>query len=147
MGFFEFLDEAKKTLGNNVKRFKNEKFMKAISAMCALVAFADGSVDAVEKQKMVGFIIRSEDLKVFKVSEIITEFNKHIDNLEFDVGVGEAEALKVIKAIKGDADACKSLILVGCAIGRSDDNFDEDEKNVVRKVCKELDLKPSDFSL
>ncbi|WP_364144415.1 TerB family tellurite resistance protein [Paenibacillus sp. LPE1-1-1.1] len=42
---------------------------------CAIVAAAYGKIDSNEKQKMTGYMSRSEDLKVFDMSDVITRFN------------------------------------------------------------------------
>ncbi len=50
--FKNWLQGTKKNLSDQVKKFKNKDFMDAVVAGCAVVAAADGSIDAAEKQKM-----------------------------------------------------------------------------------------------
>lgn len=146
MGFIDWAKEQAGTLIDEVKKFKNQDFLEAITAACALVAAADGTIDSSEKQKMAGYVQRSEELKVFDVSKVITAFNKYIDSLEFDVSIGKFNCLKAIKKIS-EPDAKGILVRVACAIGAADGDFDDDEKEVVREICKELKLQPADFSL
>lgn len=46
-----FFDNAKNSLTDSVKRFKNKDFLDAVIAGCALVAYADGHIDSAEKQR------------------------------------------------------------------------------------------------
>ncbi len=147
MSVLDWLQQQTTNLGESVKRFKNKEFMEAVVAGCALVAAADGHIDASEKQKMAGFIHRSEELKVFDMSKVIQSFNKFAEGLEFDHIIGKGEALRVIGKIKKNEEAARLLIRVCCAIGAADGNFDDDEKATVREICKELNLDPGDFQL
>ncbi|QDX95730.1 Tellurite resistance TerB [Brevibacillus laterosporus] len=135
------------TLGEAVKKFKNKNFLEAIAAGCALVAAADGKIESSEKQKMVGYISRNDELKVFKVSEVIDVFNKHTENFEFDHMVGKMEALKVIGAFKNNPEVARVIVSVCCAIGAADGDFDQQEKEVVREICQALNLNSADFQL
>ncbi len=150
MGFSQvkdWLNQQKTSLSESITRFKNKEFMDAVVASCALVAAADGGVSSAEKQKMAGFIERTEELKVFDMKEVIKSFNKHTDGFEFDPLIGKGEALKTIGKIKKNQEAGRLLIRVCCAIGMADGDFDEKEKAVVREICTELGLPASEFGL
>ena len=139
--------EARTRLTAEVSKFKNKTFMEATVAACAMVAAADGTVSSDEKQKMAGFIRNSDELKHFSMTEVIAFFEKVVGNFDFDAEIGRAEALKVIGRLRGNEEQARVMVRVACAIGASDGSFDEGEKAVVRTVCKELGLNPSDFDL
>jgi tellurite resistance protein TerB len=148
------LDEVKKwtksqasSLTDGVKRFKNKSFMEATVAGCAMVAFADGQIKPEEKTKMAGFIERNDALNVFDMSQVITAFERYIKGFEFDITIGKGEALKSIGKIKKNSEEARLLVRVCCAIGTADGDFDEDEKRIVREICQELSLSPSEFGL
>ena len=151
MSFFDSLKEkvgeARAKLATEVGKFKNREFMEACVAGCGLVAAADGSIDSSEKQKMMKFIQQSDELKVFETKDVIAVFNKVTENFEFDSEIGKAEALKMIGKLRSKPDAARLMVRVCCAIGNSDGSFDEKEKQVVREVCKDLDLPASDFPI
>ncbi|MGC5326398.1 tellurite resistance TerB family protein [Brevibacillus sp. SYSU BS000544] len=147
MNVKNFFNKTGSTLLDAVKKFKNKNFMEAIVAGCALVAAADGQISSEEKQKMSGYIGRSEELKVFDMNEVITSFNKFVGNFEFDHGVGKAEALKVIGKFKDNSEVARVIVSVCCAIGAADGDFDSKEKEVVRDICRTLNLNPADFQL
>lgn len=140
-------NEARTRLTAEVSKFKNRTFMEATVAACAMVAAADGTISAEEKQKMAGFIRNSDELKVFEMPAVIAFFEKVTGNFDFDADIGKAEALKVIGRLRGNEEQARVMVRVACAIGASDGNFDDGEKAVVRDVCKELGLNPADFDL
>lgn len=140
-------NEARSRLTAEVSKFKNRTFMEATVAACALVAAADGTISAQEKQKMAGFMRNSDELKHFAMPDVIAFFEKVVGNFDFDAAIGKAEALKVIGRLRGNEEQARVMVRVACAIGASDGSFDEAEKAVIRTVCLELGLKPADFDL
>ncbi|QEW06410.1 tellurite resistance TerB family protein [Nitrincola iocasae] len=143
----ENIAKARANLTAEVSKFKNKDFMEAVVSGCALVAAADGSVDASEKQKMAGFLERSDELKHFDIRQVIEVFNKSVGDFEFDQAIGKANALKAIGKVRGKDDQARVLVRVVCAIGAADGDFDEDEKAVVREIAQELGLNPAEFDL
>ncbi|PPQ34826.1 tellurite resistance protein TerB [Rhodoblastus acidophilus] len=139
--------EASKKFRDEVAKFKNREFLEATVAGCALVASADGSISSEEKKKMLGFIQASDELKVFKVEDVIAVFNQITAKFEFDADIGKIEALKVIGRLKSNAAAARTMVRVCCVIGASDGTFDDSEKAIVRSICDELGLNPSEFGL
>ncbi|MEL6236020.1 MAG: tellurite resistance TerB family protein [Pseudomonadota bacterium] len=139
--------KARQALADNVAQYRNRDFMEAVVAGCAIVAAADGSVTSEEKQKMMGFIQTSDELKVFKTDDVIKSFNDIIGKFDFDVTIGRGEALKKIAKIKSKEGAGQLLVRVCCAIGAADGDFDDDEKRAVAEICRELGLNPADFDL
>lgn len=140
-------NEARTRLTAEVSKFKNRTFMEATVAACAMVAAADGTISAEEKQKMAGFIRNSDELKHFSMTDVIAFFEKVVGNFDFDADIGKAEALKVIGRLRGNEEQARVMVRVACAIGASDGDFDPNERSVVRDICKELGLDPSDFDL
>lgn len=132
-------------LANQVTRFKNRKFMEGTVAVCAFIAAASNGVSSEEKQKMIGFIKNSDELKVFDTDEVITFFQKIVSGFEFDADIGKGEALKYIVALKDDAGAVQLALRVGVAVAKSDGDFDQDEQAAVKEICLALGLNPLDF--
>lgn len=147
MSFFNWAKEQRTNLQESISRFKNKEFMDAVVAGCALVAASDGTIDSSEKQKMAGFIGRSEELRVFDMNQVINRFNHFVSGFEFDSVIGKGEALKALGKLKKDPEASRLLIRVCCAIGAADGNFDENEKQTVREMCEYLGLSSSEFQL
>ncbi|MGH0004833.1 tellurite resistance TerB family protein [Pseudovibrio ascidiaceicola] len=149
--FFERLRakgaSARAALSAEVSKFRNQTFLDAVIAACAMIAAADGNVSSDEKQKMVAFLKRSDELKHFDTTKVIASFNKFIEGFEFDQIIGRGEALKAIAQLKGKDDQARLLVRVACAIGASDGDFDDDEKATVRDICKELNLDAQEFGV
>jgi len=146
-GVKDWLKRQQNNVSESITRFKNKDFMEAVVAGCALVAAADGDISTEEKQKMAGFISRSDELKVFDMHLVIERFNAQIESFEFDHSIGKAHALKAIGRIKSNPEAGRLLVRVCCAIGMADGDFDADEQAVVREICTELGLPAEEFGL
>jgi tellurite resistance protein TerB len=142
-----WLNQQKTTVQESITRFKNKTFLDAVVAGCALVASADGKIDASEKQKMAGFIQRSEELKVFDMQEVILRFNQITSSFDFDFIIGKATALQIVGKLKHNQEAARLLVRVCCAVGLADGNFGADEKAVIIEICHELNLNPQEFDL
>lgn len=141
------LKSGRSALSNQVSKFKNREFLDAVTSGCAMVAAADGEISSEEKKKMIKFIGLSEELKIFDSNEAVTGFTRAADLLEFDFDVGCDAALKVISKLRGKPDAAKILVRLCCVIGASDGNFDDGEKKIVSRICREVGLDPADFAL
>lgn len=138
---------ARARMSEEVTKYRNRDFMDAIVAGCAIVSAADGNVSSDEKQKMVGYMQASDELKVFKTADIIASFNDVTSKFDFDAAIGRAEALKKIAKIKGKDGADRLLVRVCCAIGAADGDFDAQERAAVVLICNELGLAPAEFDL
>ncbi|ADE16046.1 Tellurite resistance TerB [Nitrosococcus halophilus Nc 4] len=140
-------DEVSTNLKNEVTKIKNRDFLEGVVAGCALVAYADGVVKPEEKQKMMGFLKTSDVLSVFDTGDVIKLFEKFSDQFEFDLAIGEANALQAVSKVKKREGEARLLVRVCCAIGASDGDFDNSERKMVSKICSELGLNPADFDL
>ncbi|MFK7862189.1 MAG: tellurite resistance TerB family protein [Granulosicoccus sp.] len=121
--------------------------MEAVVNGCVLVAAADGSIEAAEKQKMAGFIERSDELKHFGVGEVIDVFQKAAAVYESDNVLGKACALEKIRKIKANEEQARLLVRVVSAIGAADGDFDTQEKEMVSEIAQALGLNPADFNI
>lgn len=140
-------NEVSTNLKSEVTKFQNKTFLESVVAGCVLVAYADGVVRPEEKQKMMGFLRNNEVLSAFSSDEVIALFDKYAKQFEFDYQIGQANALQGIAKIKDKPDQARLMVRVCCVIGAADGNFDDNEKEAVRKICAELNLNPKDFDL
>lgn len=149
-----FVDKIKSTLESGrdelvkqVGRFKNKKFMQATVSICAYVAMASDGVSSEEKQKMVGFLKTSDELKVFDTSEVIEFFNKLVANYDFDIEIGKGEAMKYIVTLKNQPEAAQLAVRVGIAVAKSDGDFDSQEQQAIKDIINALGLQLQTFDL
>ena len=150
MSFSNFLSQLKtkaSELKTEALKYKNKDFLNAAMAGCALVAMADGSVSAEEKQKMIKFIESNDALSVFTTSDVIKAFQDYVGQLEFDKDIGEAKAYQALLKMKSNEGAARLLVRMVIAVAASDGNFDANEKAVASKIVKELGMSPEEFEL
>jgi tellurite resistance protein TerB len=150
MSFENFLSQLK-SKANELKtealKFKNKEFLNAAMAGSALIAMADGSISAEEKQKMIKFIESNDALSIFSTSDVIKAFQDFVGQLEFDKDIGEAKAYEALGKMKSNAQASRLLVRMIIAIASADGNFDATEKRIASKIAKELAIDPAEFEL
>ena len=129
------------------KDFKSGAFRDATMAMCALIAAADGSVDAEERRKVAALISQNEVLQNFPADQLLQIFNDDVDKLMRDFDFGKVSILQEIAKVRKKQDEARAVIQIGIIIGSADGKFDEDEKKVVREACHTLNLPTAEFDL
>lgn len=139
--------ELRKQAGESLKRFQNQKMLDALTAGCAWLASADGTISGEEKRKMLNFMQVSPEMKVFDTKKVLASFNPVVEIFESDYEFGRIEAVSRITKIKADPAAANTLVRLVCIIGASDGNFDADEKKVVREICGVVGLDPAHFDV
>ncbi|MEE4355455.1 MAG: TerB family tellurite resistance protein [Desulfococcaceae bacterium] len=132
---------------DNLKKVKSRYYMEAIAAGCAMVAFADGIVRPEEVDKLLEYVRMDENLKVFESLEIIETFEQYIQQFGFDFQIGKEMALKAIRKVDRNTEEARLLILVCCAIGSADGEFDNNQRLVVREICRVLGMDHRRFQL
>lgn len=151
MGFFDQLKTQAASMSANLQtqvgKFKNKEFADGTMAMCALIAAADGSIDASERQKTTALIVSNETLKIFEASELKTKFDFYCNKLSADFDFGRIEAIQAIGKLKSKPDQARAVIQIGIIIGGADGNFDANEKKAVRDACLAVGISPSDFDV
>lgn len=126
---------------DSMKKFANQEFLEATLAACALVTAADGKIEAAEKEKTLGAIQNTEELKLFDTSVVAKIFNQHLGKLEFDFDMGLSDLIKVIKkGVDGDYEKAERIVVISAIIAKSDDTIDGKEKDVIIRIAKELSV-------
>ena len=150
MSFDSFLSQLKNKaneLKTEALKFKNKDFLNAAMVGSALIAMADGSITATEKQKMIKFIENNDALSVFTTSDVIKAFQDFVGQLEFDQDIGEAKAYQALGKMKSNTEASRLLVRMIISIASSDGVFDFSEKKIAVKIAKELGVNPAEFEL
>lgn len=147
MGFFDALKSKFDDLSNQVTKFQNQDFLEAAVASAIAVSAADGTIDAEEKQKLAKFISMHATMKLFAPTDVVRNINKYVDLFEFDNAMGMQEVLKAVGKLANKEDQARTMVLLACAIGGADGDFDDSEKAVVRKLCAATGLNSRDFNV
>ncbi|MEV8318535.1 TerB family tellurite resistance protein [Streptomyces sp. NPDC059900] len=151
MALWDRVKESASTMQTQLMAKKNDlksgAFRDSSMAMCALVAAADGTIDASERQRVAQLIATNEVLQNFPADELRRRFDTYLDKLTADFDFGKVSLLQeVAKAKKKPAEA-RAVIQIGIVIGGADGDFDPTERAVVREACFALDLPPHEFDL
>ncbi|MEU9731688.1 TerB family tellurite resistance protein [Streptomyces sp. NPDC048002] len=137
----------KNQLGSIKTELKSGAYRDASMAMCALVAAADGQVDASEIQQMESMILGNEVLQNFPPEQLRQRFHKHVDQLTRNFAHGKAEALQdIAKAAKKPTEA-RAVVQTGMVIAGADGHFSQAEVMVLHEACAALGLSPAEFQL
>lgn len=128
-------------------QFKSKEFANASMAMCALIAAADGKIDAAERQKTSSLISSNDVLAVFPPDELRQKFDWYCDKLQKDFAFGKVEAVATIAKLKDKPDQGRAVIQIGIIIGGADGDFDADERQAVKDACFAVGIAPSEFDL
>ena len=151
MAFFDQLKSRTQEMSSQLKtkagQFKSKEFANGSMAMCALIAAADGSVDASERQKTAGLIMSNDVLSIFPPEELKQKFDFYCDKLSRDYDFGKVEAIATIAKLKSKQDQARAVIQIGIIVGGADGTFDEDEKKAVKEDCFAVGIPPAEFDL
>ena len=145
-----FLNSLKSLMGgvnDQVAKIKNKDFLPAAVGSAIAVSAADGTIDSAEKAKLAKFVTMHPTLKLFDSSAVGAEVSKFIGLFEFDNSIGMMEEEKALVKLHGNQEQGKTAVLLPCAIGGEDGDFDETEKAVVRKLAGFAGLNASEFNL
>ncbi|MFJ5712983.1 TerD family protein [Neobacillus sp. NPDC093127] len=143
--YAEWANNQKRKAQDVFNRYKSQDVLEAVVAGCALVAMADGYLDASERQKMMEFVHQSEELRVFDTNKVIQKFNLFVARIENDRMMGRAEAFRALGKIRTKPEIARLVARYCIAIGYADGNFDNNEKQMVADICRELGLNPAEF--
>jgi tellurite resistance protein len=142
-----FLHAAKAALATELERFRNRRFLDATMAASALVALADGEINITELNIIDQALDTVHELNIYDPHEAVDIYRDYIDGLQKAPAATRGKALDAVAKITGDARAAHILVRVCIAIGKSDEDFSEAEKNTVRDLCRTLDIDPAEFEL
>ncbi|MGW0737172.1 tellurite resistance TerB family protein [Streptomyces sp. NPDC002851] len=151
MGLFDRFKESAAQMQTQLLAKKNDlksgAFRDASMAICALVAAADGSIDASERQKVAQLIATNEVLQNFDADDLRRRFEANCDKLTADFDFGKVSVMQEIAKAKKKPAEARAVVQIGIVIGGADGDFDKDEQQVVREACYALDLPPHEFDL
>ena len=90
-----------------------EDLMEAMIAACAVIAFADGSLDITERRRIFTLFQTDPTFAGFSHADVAREFTRHKMAFEEDPATARREALITIRSLKATAPEVK-LVLDAC---------------------------------
>lgn len=145
--FGKIFNNVKNSVLGNVKKYANKDFLDAVVSSCALVAMADGEATSDEKAKMLGYIQRNKELKMFNMSDVKSRFTYFVDSIEFDNMLGKKECMDSILKIRQDSEECFTCVALALAIAKSDGNLDKDEIAIVKDIASKLGVSTRELGI
>lgn len=143
----QLVNTLKSQLTSLKAELKSGAFRDASMAMCALVAAADGHVDAAERQHVESLILTNDVLQNFPADQLRQRFNKHADQLSANFLLGKAGVMQEIaKAAKKPTEA-RAVVQTGIVIAGADGYVEPAELEVIREACAALGLSPTEFGI
>jgi len=121
--------------------------MDALVAACALVAQADGWVTPDERKQMIDRLRRSPSVVVFGVDEVILAFEALNRRFERDLDDGEATAEVAVTRLRGQSELSRMVVETACSVAEADGGFDAEEREVILRLCRLLDIDPAHYDL
>lgn len=137
-------NDVTQSMNTELKKFRSKDLLQAIVAGSTMIAYADGEVSAAEKQKLMGYIRNSEQLKVFDSDKVIESFTLYLTRFDFDSTIAVGEALQKICVFKGKPEA-HLIVRVCLAIANADGHFDPTERQALEQICQALDVDIKSF--
>jgi tellurite resistance protein TerB len=151
MALWDQLKSRTQTMSTQLKaksdQFRSKEFAAGSMAMCALVAAADGTIDASERARTAALIQENEILKVFPAPDLQQKFDFYCDKLAKDFEFGKVEAIGTIAKLRGKPEQARGVIQIGIIIGGADGDFDADERRAVAEACNAVGIPPTEFDL
>ncbi|MDT0307126.1 TerB family tellurite resistance protein [Streptomyces sp. DSM 44917] len=146
-GKAQLVSALKAQLASVKTELKSGAFRDASMAVCALVAAADGTVDAAERQRVESLIVGNEVLQNFPADSLRQIFNKHVDQLVSNFSYGKNAVLQEVAKVQKKPTEARAVIQTGIVIAGADGYFAQAEAQVLREVCFALGVPPAEFEL
>ena len=121
--------------------------MDAVVAACALVAQADGWVTPQERKRMLDKMSQSPSIRFFGLHEVTVGFEALNIRFDRDIEVAQAVAEAAIGVLRGQQGPSHLLIDTACSVAEADGGFDAEEREVLLRLCRLLDLDPARYDL
>ena len=124
----------------------NKNFLEGVIAACALVAAADGDIEDAERAKISALLKNHTQLSMYPPNEVEAVADRYL-RLAKDAS-GRAQLGREMAEVKHGPDGkrmCEDIYLAAVDIANADGEVEPQEKAVLEKIAKVLDVNPADF--
>lgn len=149
-----FLSALKSALSSGAKELnkeygKSENFLDAVCASCALVAYADGTLEDSEKKKAMEVLTGHTQLAaLYQRAQIENALNSALSHAQTASGKQElARELDRVLSLPNGTQMAEDVYLVALDVASSNahHSIGEDEQKVLDRLAKRLNVDPSKF--
>ncbi len=134
----------KSKVSNTASQVKNQKFLDAVCAVSALVAFADGYASQEELSKLLTAIRTDDVLKVYSESEVRETFERFVSAMRNDYVIGEGKVMTSITPFAEKPEA-NTLLAFGMGIALAENGLDDDERAAIVRISNALKVSADDL--
>lgn len=138
-------DALKQSVHDLLERHRQQPFLEAAMAACALVAMADGEVSLSEQSRLDDVLEAIDRLSLFDVHEAVDLFNGYADAIRRDPPKGRRDALDAVGRMADDPQAGDLLVKMGLAVSRADGGCAASERDQIVAICSRLGLDLADY--
>lgn len=128
---------------------KTENFLNAVCASCALVAYADGTLEDSEKKKAIEVLTGHNQLSsLYQRAQIESALNNALSHAQTASGKQElARQLDSVLTLPNGPQMAEDVYLVAVDVASSNSNGKpgDDETRVLGKLANRLHVDPSKF--
>jgi tellurite resistance protein len=131
-------------------KFSDKETAEAVVAIMCGTSYADGELQASEKEKFTKALSISPILKQFDKSILIAKWNELATQLEFDIDVGIEACIKELQDVvrKGSSEEKRIAILrMGVAAAKSSGEIDPAERAFLANAASTLGVALSQIGL
>lgn len=130
------------TLAGEVSKIRDKKQCEATLAMMALIAGADGEIEAEERKAGANFVRNGDLFKAFDRQQLATALEGYYAKATCDIS--KQDLYDQIAKFKG-TDTARTLVKIGLGIAGSDGEVEPGEVEVLRECCTILGLNAGEF--
>lgn len=129
---------------NTPNTIPNADEAQAVAAGCALLATVeDADPDAVRERLRA--LLRTADLPPGALDEAARAFDDHARHIQDDPTAGEADAMGLLRQVKGNVNAAKRTIETCRDAAGENGDLSPAQTAMARKLCESLNLSPTQF--
>ncbi len=141
-----FIDTLLHQFHEHLERQRNQPFLRATMAACAMVASADGDVSFAQRVRVDQILETLDRLKVFDPHEGVNLFNEFTDEILAHSEEGHKLAMQAVIQGTPDAAVGELLIRVCCAVSEinagPDGNKALADQIEIVTLCSKLGVEP-----
>jgi len=143
-GFLKSLTRShKETIGS----LSDRAFLEAAMAAAAMVAIADGSIDAAERAEIADVFGSIDIFRNHDRAEGLGHFDRHVEALRSGDADAERLVMKMVRPIAERPGDARIILRLCCAVGAADGQVLEPERGAIQRLCRTLDILPEEFGI
>jgi len=141
------IDELAALFKNRLEKKRNEPFLKAAMAACAMVSMSDGQVYFCDRIRLDQIMTTLDKLKIFDPHKGVDLFNYFVDLIAESPKLGHQEAVAAVQSVASDKEVAQLLIRLCVAISLSDGKTNLVEHIEIVSLCSLIGVDPEKSGL